>query len=90
MTLKGFMTHDFFGQSGHCRPKINTAEDTAPSKPHNTKEVMSFLGKDLLTLLGQGPIKKSPKRSEKWLKEQQERKEEPLTPEMEKEIKEIF
>ncbi len=42
-----------------------------------------FFGRDLLTILGQGPIKRNPIK-------RKDRDEEPLTPEMEAEIREIF
>lgn len=90
MVLNGFRMHDFFEQSNKYRPKIDISDDEPSKKPHDMNEIVKFFGKDLLSMLGQGPIKKTPKKSEEWLRKQKEKNEEPLTPEMEKEIKELF
>lgn len=94
MPLNGFInTEKFFDERNNPMPKVNITDNTSnntQNRTHNQNELIKLFGKDLLSMLGQGPIKKDPKKSEESLRKQKEKNEKPLTPEMEKEIQELF
>lgn len=83
----------FFGTRHSPRKKVSKTDESnnVPSKPITAEEYAKFFGgKDLATMLGQGPIKKTPKRSEERLKKQEAKNAEPLTEEMKAQMIELF
>jgi hypothetical protein len=80
--ILGGIEEDFFGEP-RIQKKVRTNKEEE-TKPIDLEAANKFFGRDLLTILGQGPIKKNPKMNTK------ENREEPNTPEMDAQIKEIF
>lgn len=74
---------DFFGKPPQKRTRANTSEERE-TKPIDLEAVKKFFDRNLLTILWQGPIKRTPKMNNK------EKIEEPNTPEMDAQIKELF
>ena len=61
---------DFFHGPQRKIPKYkNEAQPGATNKWYDTEAMAKFFGKDLLSLLGQGPIKKNPIRKTKEITE---------------------
>jgi len=86
MNLWIFGQEDFFHGSQRRTPKYkNEAQTGTTNKWYDTEAVAKFFGKDLLSMLGQGPIKKHPIRKVKEIGV-----EEPLSEEDEKIMKELF
>jgi len=80
----------FFPLEQSYTPTRSTEGNTTPSKPIDAADFARFCGKDLATLLGQGPIKKIPKMNEERLKKQKEKNNEPLSEEMKAQMIELF
>ncbi len=72
------------GQKRQPKTKENKDTETSENKRQDTEKLVIFLGKDLLSVLGQGTPRKSP------AKNKIETREEPNSPEMNAEIKELF
>jgi hypothetical protein len=85
-------TESFFEPWPVPRRKISTdtAQNDTPSKPMSAEDFAKFFGKTLLSELGQGPIKKNPKRSKEWLRKQEEKNNEPISEEMKAQMIELF
>lgn len=62
----------------------DSLEKSETTQPIDAKTIAKFYGKDLLSSLGQGPIKKNPIRKNKSNREEEN------SPEMEAEIKKLF
>lgn len=77
------MEEDFFGKPPQKRTRANTWEERE-TKPIDLEAIKKFFDRDLLTILWQGPIKRTPKMNNR------EKIEEPNTPEMDAQIKELF
>lgn len=79
--ILGRIKEDFFDKP-HTQKKVITDKEEETIKI-DLEAANKFFNRDLLTILGQGPIKRNPIK-------RKDRDEEPLTPEMEAEIREIF
>ncbi len=75
---------DFFNQRPRKQPKTRMNPNKPAPQIHDMQKIAHMFGKDLLSLLGQWPIKHTPKMNNKV------KNEEPNSPEMEKEIIELF
>ena len=75
----------FFYKGPKKQPKTKEKDtETSENKRQDTEKLVIFLGKDLLSVLGQGTPRKSP------AKNKVEEIEEPNSPEMDAEIKKLF
>ena len=84
MTQLEGMESDCFWQSLSPKKTWTISTEDKELRSPNIQKIENFFGWDLLTLLGQGPIKRIPKMRNK------EKVEEPLSPEMEAELKKVF
>ena len=74
---------EFYWEFATPKNIVPASSENKESSPEEIQTRTNFFGRDLLTILGQGPIKKNPIK-------RKDRDEEPLSPEMEAEIREIF
>ncbi|MCX6824537.1 MAG: hypothetical protein NT085_05455 [candidate division SR1 bacterium] len=85
MNLLMFEQEDYFHGSQKRTPKYKNETPTGTTKKgYDVEAIAKFFGKDVLGLLGQGPIKKDPVRKTK------ETVEEPLSEEDIKAMKELW
>lgn len=83
--MSNWWEYDFFGHNHPPRkPEGKKSEMELPLSAKEMEARQKFFGGDLLTILGQWPIKKIPKYNNTH------EVKEPITPEMEEEIKNMF